>query len=87
MNAREIFRNIMDFVPVDKIPVLALEPYEQPVIERWHKEGLPIDQSPEQFLTMDYLDKMRFRFGPMPQFESRRISETDKEYVETDWLA
>ena len=86
MTARERFQKIMNFEPVDRLPVLALEPYEIPVIERWQKEGMPVNQSPEQYLGMDYLDKMYLGLCPIPAFEIKRLSETADEYVETDWL-
>ena len=86
MNPRQRFQKIMNLEPVDRLPVLALEPYEIPVIERWRKEGMPVSQSPEQYLGMDYLNKMYLGFGPIPAFEIKRLSETADEYVETDWL-
>ena len=41
MNDRERFRRIMAYEPVDRPPVLALEPFEESAIARWRKEGLP----------------------------------------------
>jgi len=66
--------------PVDRLPVLALEPYEQPGLARWRAEGLPADQSPEQFLGMDTLRKLPVNLGPVPAFEYRVVSE-DAEYI------
>jgi uroporphyrinogen decarboxylase len=86
MTPRERFQQIMRFEPVDQLPVLALEPYETTGLEQWRQEGLPRDQSPEDFLGMDYLHKMGFGFGPIPPFEGRIISETEDTYIETDWL-
>jgi len=79
MNPRQRFQKIINFEPVDRLPVLALEPYEIPVIERWRKEGMPANQSPEQYLSMDYLNKMHLGLCPIPAFEIKRLSETADE--------
>ncbi|MDO8585589.1 MAG: uroporphyrinogen decarboxylase family protein [Armatimonadota bacterium] len=84
MNARERFQRIFRYEPVDGVPVLALEPYEQAGLERWRREGLPKDQSPEEFLGMDLLRKLPVNLGPIPAFEPKVISETPEYYVETD---
>lgn len=70
--------------PVDRIPVLALEPYEQPGLDRWRREGLPEGQSPEEFLGMDRLCKLPVNLGPLPVFDRRVLSEDDEYYVDTD---
>jgi len=74
----------MQYEPVDRLPVLALEPYEVPVLERWWQEGIPPGQSPEQFLGMDLLRKFPVTLTPLPPFEQKILSETEEAYVETD---
>ena len=75
---RDRFRRIMAFEPVDRLPVLALEPYEGRAIERWRKEGLPEDVGPEEFLGMSKLGRVPVSFGPIPGFESRVVSENEE---------
>ena len=41
MTNRDRFLSIMRYEPVDRLPVMALEPFEKTAIERWHTEGLP----------------------------------------------
>ncbi len=41
MNTRERFRNLMDFKPVDMMPLLEWAGWWDKTIERWHAEGLP----------------------------------------------
>jgi len=79
MTARERFRRIMSYQPVDRLPVLALEPYESRAIERWRTEGLPQDVGPEEFLGMDRQAHLPISFGPRPAFPETVLSE-DQQY-------
>lgn len=81
MNNRERFLRIMHYEPVDRLPVMALEPFEQPGIKQWHKEGLPLEQTPEEFLQMAQLVHTGGAgLNPVPAFEEKIISE-DSEYI------
>jgi len=73
----------MAYEPVDRLPVLALEPYEPTAIERWRKEGLPEGVRPEDFLGMSRLVHLPVSFGPIPGFEQRVVSEDDEYEVVT----
>jgi uroporphyrinogen decarboxylase len=71
----------MRFQPVDRLPVMALEPFEELAIERWHEEGLPPGESPEAFLKMARLVHAGgVGLNPVPPFEETIISE-DGEYT------
>jgi len=78
MTARERFRRTMAFEPVDRPPVLALEPYEESALRRWHTEGLPQGITPEEFLGMSRLVNVPVSFGPMPAFEEKVIFRDDR---------
>ncbi|MDA0335431.1 MAG: hypothetical protein O2782_09720 [bacterium] len=80
MTPREAFRALMRYEPVHRLPVLALEPFEQAAITRWHSEGLPEGMHPVDFLGMSRLVQVPLAWGPIPAFEPRIISE-DGEYV------
>ena len=74
----------MNYQPVDKLPVIAFEPYEKPAIERWRNQGLPEDAKPEEFLGMSRIVKVPLSLGPKPGFPKEVFYE-DKEYIiETD---
>jgi len=75
MNPRERFRRIMAYEPVDRLPVLAFEPYEPSSLERWRSEGLPKETQPEDFLGMAKLIRVPVNFGPIPAFEPKVLSE------------
>ena len=81
-SARESFRAIMSYEEADALPVLALEPFEQRAIERWHGEGLPAGVRPEEFLGMSRLVQVPLPWGPMPAFEERIVAQ-DAEYVDS----
>ena len=68
--------------PVDRLPVLAVEPYEQTAIERWRGEGLPADVHPVDFLGMSRLVQVQLAWGPIPAFEPKVLSEDDDYVVE-----
>jgi len=78
MTPRELLRAIMRYEPVDRLPVLALEPFETTAIQRWHEEGLPKDVDPVDFLGMSQLVNVPVNFGPIPAFESKVVFEDDE---------
>lgn len=80
---RERFLAIMRYEPVDRLPVLALEPFETTAIERWHQEGLPKDVHPVDFLGMSQLGNVPVSFGPIPPFEYKIIFEDDEYLIAT----
>jgi len=82
MLARERFRALMRYEPVDRLPVLALEPFEQVAIARWRGEGLPDGADPVAFLGMSRLVQVPLAWGPIPAFEHKVISEDDDYVVE-----
>jgi hypothetical protein len=80
MSQRESFRALMAYESVDRLPVLALEPFEQTAIARWHREGLPAGVHPVDYLGMSRLVQVPLAWGPIPAFAPEIIAEDD-EYV------
>ena len=70
----------MRYGPADRLPVLALEPFEPTAIERWRGEGLPDSVHPVDFLGMSRLVYVPLSWGPIPAFEEKVLSE-DGDYV------
>ena len=84
MTNRERFVRIMNYQPVDRLPVMAVEPYEQLAIERWHGEGLPAGHTPEGFLGMSQLVHVGgVGLNPFPAFDEITIAEDDEYIVQT----
>lgn len=79
MTNREGFLRLMAYEPVDRLPVLALEPFEPTAIERWRTEGLPADADVVDFLGMARLNHVPVNFGPIPGFAPEVLSE-DADY-------
>ena len=72
----------MSYQPVDRLPVLAVEPYERLAVTRWRNEGLPIDKAPEEFLGMTRLVHVGGAgLSPIPAFKETVVFEDD-EYLE-----
>ena len=71
----------MRYEPVSRLAVLALEPFEQTALARWHTEGLPEGADPVEFLGMSRLVHVPLQWGPIPAFEQRIVSE-DSQYVD-----
>ncbi len=68
----------MSYQPVDRLPVVDLEPLELMAIERWRKEGLPSDADPIRFLKMSELIQVGgVRVQPIPKFEEKIVSEEE----------
>jgi uroporphyrinogen decarboxylase len=87
MNAREQFQRLMNYQPVDRIPVLAIENYHEPsAVERWRKEGLPEGKSAPEYLGMDTIRWIPVHMGPAPAFERRTLEENATEFVEQDYM-
>ena len=80
MNPRECFTTMMGYAPAERLPVLALEPFEESAIERWRHEGLPADADPVEFLGMSHLAFLPFDFGPRPSFSQEALAD-DGEFV------
>jgi hypothetical protein len=87
MTPRERFRRLFRYEPVDRLPVLALEPYETSAIERWRREGLPQDVNPVDYLGMSRLVHLPVAWaGPVPSFEERIIAEDAVSVTTTTWM-
>ncbi len=86
MNDRQRFNAIMNYQPVDALPVMRLEPYEDDGIARWRKEGLPADKSPDEFLGISSIQLVPLHLGPVPGFEQKIIAEDSETYTEIDYL-
>lgn len=86
MNDRERFNRIMQYQPVDRLPLMLFEPYEQYGVEQWHKQGLPADVSPDAHFGIDRIRNAPLHLWPIPPFDQTRISETETDYVQLDWL-
>ena len=82
MTDRERFARVMRYEPVDRLPVLALEPYEEDAVRRWRGEGLPADRTPEAALGMSRLVHIPLNWGPIPAFEAETVCEDAESVVE-----
>ena len=81
MNDRERFLRIMRYEPVDRLPVIAFEPYEEDALKRWRREGLPEDRDPREFLGMSRLVHVPLNPGPIPPFPQEILCEDDESVV------
>jgi len=87
MNARERFQRIMRYEPVDRLPVILLEPFEGYGVEQWKKQGhLPEDRWPDEFLGIDIIRKPPVGFGPLPPFEQTVLEEDEQYFTAIDWM-
>ena len=80
LNARERFVRIMTYQDVDRIPVMAIEPFEPSAIARWRKEGMPENCTPYEYFKLDRLQWTPIDWSPQPEFETAVLYE-DNEYV------
>ena len=76
----------MQYEPIDRLPVMAVEPFEQTALERWRGEGLPDDTDPVEFLGMSRLVHVPLAWGAIPAFEHRILFEDDEHIVETSGM-
>ncbi len=68
----------MSYQPVDRLPVVDLEPLEVMAIKQWRTEGLPLGADPISFLKMSELIQVGgTRVQPIPKFEEKIISEEE----------
>ena len=75
---RERFQRVMSFEPVNSLPAVVFEPYEETAIERWRREGLPAGADYEEFLRATPLAHAPVGFGPLPAFEPTVLSDDDE---------
>ena len=83
MTPRERFLAMMRYEPIDRLPMMAVEPFETAAIQRWRREGLPEDAQIEDFLGMSRLVHVPMSWGAIPAFEHRVIWEDEEYIVET----
>jgi len=87
MTPRDRFCRLMTYQSVDRVPAMQVEPFEQPAIEQWRKEGLPADQSPQTFLG---IESVNFVPGagvcPDPPFEIKILAEDSESRTETTYM-
>lgn len=86
MNDRERFLAVMQYQPVDRLPLMLFEPYEQYGVEQWRGEGLPVGVSPDVHFGIGRVQNAPQNLGPIPAFDERVLSETEAEVVQLDWL-
>lgn len=87
MNARERFQRIMRYEPVDRLPVILLEPFESYGVDQWRKQGfLPEDRQPDEFVGVDVIRRLPVGFGPLPAFVPTVLSEEEDYYTAIDWM-
>lgn len=86
MNSREMFLKIMKYQQVKRIPVVALEPYENECIKSWHQQGLPSDLMPEDFLDMDRIVSDVVSFYPIPPYEKKILYEDNEIIIDVDYM-
>lgn len=86
MNARERYLKIMNYEKVDRIPVMAVEPYEDTTLAMWYREGYSTSSSPEDSLGMDRFTKIPADFSIFPRPEYKVIYENETEIVSTDFM-
>lgn len=70
----------MSYEPVDRLPVLALEPFEPSALDRWRREGLPEEGDPVDFLGMSRLVHVPLNFNPIPAYEPTIVGEDKDSY-------
>lgn len=84
MNSRERYLKIMNYQQVDKLPILAVEPFEKTAIDRWTSEGLTLETTIESAVGMDKFSKVPIRLTPNPRFEHKVLYEDHESIIETD---
>ncbi|MEK6796880.1 MAG: uroporphyrinogen decarboxylase family protein [Spirochaetota bacterium] len=85
MTQRERFQKLMNYEPVDRMPLINVEPTESGVFERWRAEGLPADivSAADAYFGMDSFSVVPMSNGPLPPFEKKIVAEDDETYTET----
>lgn len=86
MNTRERFNRVMQYQPVDRLPLMLFEPYEQYGVDQWRRQGLPAGVSPDKHFGVERIRCVPLNLGPLPPFDQKIISETESDYVQLDWL-
>ncbi len=76
MNNRELFVNLMNYKPADRMPVVHWGGWAE-TMERWYAEGLPRDQDIHAFLgTQPHWTGVGANVGLFPCFEEQTLEET-----------
>ena len=90
MTNRERFRALMNFEPVDRLPIVEWAPWWEKTIARWHEEGLPPAITGNYDITrhfgMDMYYRIRFSAAgpgfPDPPYHGGPIVDSQASYEE-----
>jgi len=80
MNDRERFLSILTHGTADRLPLMEIEGYEGPTVDRWHAEGLPADADPATTLGIGGVRYLPINMYPEPPFK-REVVREDADYV------
>lgn len=68
MNAKERFRETMNYGTPDRLPYFE-EGIREEVVEEWHKQGMPLGQSPDTLFPKDEFLEIQLDINPLPDFD------------------
>ncbi|NQU10758.1 hypothetical protein HQ590_08210, partial [bacterium] len=86
MTNRERFRRLMNYETVDRLPVMAFEPYEETLLARWRQDGLPPTVTPQDHFGLDQFCGVPIDFTARPPFDTQVITEDAEYRVQLDWM-
>jgi len=77
----------MHYEPVDRLPVILLEPFESYGVAQWVQAGdLPADAQPDAYAGADVIRKLPVTFAPLPAFAPTVLEEDEHYFVAVDWM-
>jgi len=77
MNSRERFLETVRFGCPDRIFFTEFFSFRKPTLDRWHKEGLPVDVYPSAYFGFDRHARLSINLGPVPPFENVILMEDE----------
>ncbi len=87
MDDRARFHAVMDYAPVDRVPLHLAGPWED-TVRRWEREGLPAGVDPHVQLGVESrrlkVHNFGYAFGLWPRFEPRVLERTTEYTVTID---
>jgi hypothetical protein len=81
---RDRFRRLLQGESIDRLPVMALEPFEADALQRWHAEGLPAGTDPVSFLGMSRLVNVPLCMERVPAYVPDIVAEDATSFTQRD---
>ncbi len=86
MDSRQRFRESLLFGNPDKVTLTSHFGPKQSLIDKWHEQGLPPDDSYVRIHGIERCERLPIDFGPLPKYRKEVLGESGGHKLIVNWL-